>query len=95
MDKTYNVALCSYLASRYQKQSKLSKIVKDHQIGIPDHKCLKSYIEQRKTISPKIEGRIIIDYEKIDNGNGRVCVINNFALIIASLNAIFLFLKHI
>ena len=77
------------MASRYQKQSKLSEIVKDRQIGIPDHKCLKSYIEQRKTISPKIEGRIIIDYEKTDSGNGRVCVTNNFTLVIAFLNAMF------
>ena len=69
LDKTYTVALNSYLVNRDFKN-------KTRQIGIQDHVCLKSYIEQRKTISPKIEGRILIK-----NGSN-LHSINNVILII-------------
>ena len=69
LDKTYTVALNSYLVNRDFKN-------KTRQIGTQDHVCLKSYIEQRKTISPKIEGRILIK-----NGSN-LHSINNVILII-------------
>ena len=62
--KVYNVALCSFLASNvHRRKTNLSKVVRDRQIGIADHVCLKTYIEEMKTVSPKIEGRILIDYQ--------------------------------
>ena len=61
LEKEYTIALCSYLASRYTKRSSNNEI-KVKEIGIPDHQCLKSYIEQKQTISPKVENRITIVY---------------------------------
>ena len=52
----YNVSLCSFLATQmYRRKSNLHRFVRDRQIGIPDHQCLKEYIEERGTISPKVE----------------------------------------
>ena len=62
-EKEYNVAMCSFLATQlYRDKTNLSKLIKNRKVGIPDHQCLKSYIENNKVISPKIEGRIVIQY---------------------------------
>ena len=62
--KVYNVALCSFLASNvHRRKTNLSKVVRDRQIGIADHVCLKNYIEEKEIVNPKIEGRIVIDYQ--------------------------------
>ena len=64
-NKVYNVSLCSFLAGNvHRRKTNLSKFVRDRQIGIPDHVCLKTYIEERGVVSPKIEGRIVIDYQE-------------------------------
>ena len=45
--KVYNVSLCSFLASNvHRRKTNLSKVVRDRQIGIADHICLKTYIEE-------------------------------------------------
>ena len=83
-DKVYNVALCSFLATQvHREKTNLSKFIKDRQIGIPDYQCLKQYIVERKTISPKVEGRIVIDYEETDNGTSTLH--HNFYFLLLSL----------
>ena len=63
-NKVYNVSLCSFLAGNvHRRKTNLSKFVRDRQIGIPDHVCLKNYIEEKEIVNPKIEGRIVIDYQ--------------------------------
>ena len=63
-EKVYNLALPSFLASNvHRRKTNLSKVVRDRQIGIADHVCLKNYIEERQTVSPKIEGRMVINYQ--------------------------------
>ena len=63
-EKVYNLALPSFLASNvHRRKTNLSKFVRDRQIGIPDHVCLKNYIEEKEIVNPKIEGRIVIDYQ--------------------------------
>ena len=56
VNTVYNVSLCSFLATQmYRRKSNLHRFVRDRQIGIPDHQCLKEHIEERGTISPKVE----------------------------------------
>ena len=83
-EKVYNVALCSFLATQvHREKTNLSKFVKDRQIGIPDYQCLKEYIEEKKTISPTVEGRIVIDYEETENGSNTIQ--HNFYFLLLSL----------
>ena len=49
--RVYNVSLCSFLASNvHRRKTNLSKVVRDRKIGNADHICLKTYIEEMKTV---------------------------------------------